>query len=251
MNIHVNDAKKLLFSFYKKHKDLVEATYLISGTLDGSTDLKIKMTKDINDKEKFDQIQSIQIYSLSPQHIKFDEIVSTVNSQLKNYTVDEKKLAKWGIIKGPELVKIEHAVAPQKDKPQPIAAAKKVDTKEAPAPSKKKEFPDMGLRSAQILNRNRKAEDEKPKTRTTTQPTFGSSRKQATSEPERSKTEPATKAAKPVHTEDTKKMSAARAEKEKKQKELESMFDDDDDDIMMEEGKFETLEIVLGVLLTV
>lgn len=235
MNIHVNDAKKLLYSFYNKHKDLVEATYLISGTLDGSTDLKIKITKDINDKEKFDQIQSIQIYSLSPQNIQFDEIVTTVNSQLKKYTVDAEKLAKWGVIKGPELVKIEQvaAPAPQRSNQQSAVAVKKSDKEPVPV-SKKKEFPDMGLRSAQILNRNRKTEDEKPKARTSTQPTFGSSSKQAKSKPERSKTEPATKVVKPV--EESKKASAARLEKEKKQKELESMFDDDDDDLMIEEG---------------
>lgn len=238
LDINVNDAKRLLYTFYKSHKDSVEATFLISGTLEGVNGLKVKVTKELKDREKFDQIQSIQVYSLSPQNINVDEIVSTVNTQLQGFAVDESKLAKWGLIKGPELLKVESQQ--QQSKASSSSTVKKPDTKATTSTTsvKKKEFPDMGLRSAQILNKNRKKEDEKSKTRTTTQPTFGSSSKQA--KPERSKTEPAKK----VQTEDlelnddkyTKKQIAVRAEKDKKQRELESMFDDDDDDdVIMQE----------------
>ncbi|ODQ60976.1 hypothetical protein WICANDRAFT_77639 [Wickerhamomyces anomalus NRRL Y-366-8] len=235
LDIHVNDAKKLLYTFYKNHKDLVEATFLISGTFGGETDLKIKVTKDLKDREKFDQVQSIQVYSLSPQNIKIDEIVSTVNAQLQEFNVDESKLAKWGLIKGPELVKIASQTTKEPSRSNTsISTTKKPEAKApASAPSKKKEFPDMGLRSAQILNRNRTKEKEEPKARTNTQPTFASSSKQTKAKQQpRSKTEPAKK----VQQEDLadevslKKQKESNAEKDRKQKELESMFDDDDDD---------------------
>lgn len=243
LDINVHDAKKLLYSFYKKHEDLVEATYLISGTLDGNNDLKIKVTKDINEREKFDKIQSIQIYSLSPQNIEINEIIATANAQIQEYAVDESKLSKWGLIKGPELIKIDPIAKQEKTQSQASVNSRKPEPKNAPSSaSKKKEFPDMGLRSAQILNRNKKKEDEaKPKARTATQPTFGStSNKQSKAKPERSKTEPAKESKSEVEQAkskaDTKKDVAAKAEKDKKQKELESMFDDDDDDdILMEE----------------
>lgn len=250
MDIHVNDAKKLLYTFYKNHKDLVEATFLISGTFGGENDLKIKVTKDLKDREKFDQVQSIQVYSLSPQNIKIDEIVSTVNAQLQEFSVDESKLAKWGLIKGPELVKIVSQTTKEPSRSNTsISTTKKPEAKAPPsAPSKKKEFPDMGLRSAQILSRNRTKEKEEPKARTNTQPTFASSSKQTkTKQQPRSKTEPAKKVQQEDLTEDEplKKQKELNAEKDKKQKELESMFDDDEDVVIQEadEAEKEATEI--------
>ncbi|CCH43503.1 hypothetical protein BN7_3053 [Wickerhamomyces ciferrii] len=252
LNIHVNDSKKLLYSFHQKYQDLVDAHYLISGRLNNSTDLTIKITKDINEKDKFDQIQSIQIYSLSPKNIEINEILSTANAQIREIPVDAEKLAKWGVIKGPELVKIDQLSTSSNTNTSsrsntntssrlPIGG----DNKEQDQPTKKKnDFPDMGLRSAQILNRNKKKDDDKPRARTATQPTFGSSMKKSNTkqtslqqQPLRSRTDPTPKSSgsgsKPIEIDDEEtiqKKKITQQEKDKKQKELESMFDDDDDD---------------------
>jgi hypothetical protein len=256
--IHVNDAKRILYGFHKKHKDLLDASYIIVGYVDrGEIEEKvIKRTVDLEaDKARFTKIESMQVYSITLKNIKIDEVLVDVNERIRSYNnTDAGKLETWGVIKGPALVVANEtnsipltATDPTPTTTRPVVSkpttslqqsSKKTGT---PAEKKKKE-PDMGLLSERILARNKQNTTELKKKKPTQQ-TIGRSftaepKKPATDQSRRrTKTEPVAETVEDAGLNDeeySKKKRAEKDAKDKKQKELESMFDDDDDDDFME-----------------
>jgi hypothetical protein len=234
LNIHVSDAKDLLYSFYLNHKDEVEATFIILGQLRETTDqLTIKVTKNLDDQIAFEHVDSVQLYALGTKNLTADEIAQTVRPSIENHLATDSKLKQWGVIKGPEFVLVAEP-ARTKEEPKPASKGSLMDSVKSKLENKASTpFPDMGLASARILDKYKKKEGPKK----SDQPTIGASfTKQDMSKSKRNTRKSTTESPEPEVIEDedlndeeyTKKQQQLKEEKYKKKKALESMFDDND-----------------------
>lgn len=253
LDIHVNDAKKLLYTFYTQHKDLVEATYVILGQLrDSEQKLTIKITKDLDDCSLFEQVDSVQVYALSAKGISPDEISQMTQSEINKFDITEEKMQTWGMIKGPDVIEVERSNSAPTTTNSRLSTTTQSSSSNTKAPSimdsmksrpkneeskqqkKPDPFANMGLESERILAKYRKQEQEPEKK--DTQQTIGKSfAKKASKGTTDSKTQNDA-AMETIEDEDLndeeyiKKQERLKTEKARKQKLLESMFDDDDDD---------------------
>ncbi|KAH3672529.1 hypothetical protein WICMUC_004214 [Wickerhamomyces mucosus] len=245
LNIHVNDAKKLLYTFYKKHSDSITVNFIIIGKhkeIDGTT---IKVTENIEDKENFQSIETIQVYSLAPKNITINEALTTIKAQLKNKPVTEENLAKWGVIKGPELIALDTVLTAPISSDKKTSSAfetKKVSPKKPKSEGsikseRKSGFPEMGSLRDRMLARNKKEEPKnaiqspslsRQGTEKIAKPLNISANKRAKTDPT-----PTVETLEDDLLNDEEYIAKQKFEKEaqlKKQKELERMFDDDDDE---------------------
>lgn len=85
MDIHVNHAKKVMYSFYQDNKKILNASYIITGKKgDANLILLVKNESDLeNECKKFDLIHCLQIYHLSKLNIHLD-----LNNTIQNEKVN-------------------------------------------------------------------------------------------------------------------------------------------------------------------
>ncbi|KAH3686720.1 hypothetical protein WICPIJ_002300 [Wickerhamomyces pijperi] len=226
LNIHVNDAKRLLYSFYLKNKELITASFVIVGSIKDSPGCSIKLTENLEDQIQFEEVRSISVYSLAPKNCKINEVVKLVKDKLHDIETTEEKMKTWGLIQGPGLKKSaassvltrpsggsQSSTAPSLKKEQPKVVKSESSTKPSTSSSSEikkeakkntNEAPDMRSMAEKMLARNRASTDTQD---TSKQSTFGRSTTEKasilTSKPlansRRSKTEP-NAPAKPLDT---------------------------------------------------
>lgn len=250
LDVHVSDARKLLYSFYLKHKDEVEPTYIILGRQrDCAAELSIKVTKSIGEQDSFEKVDSIEIYALSAKNLSVDEIVQNVRPELEKFEVSKEKLKQWGVIDGPEFNEALESLevgnnekatsrALASEAVSPSSSGGTTDSKKKTRSESKaqKSFPDMGLASTRMLAKYNNTD----KPAKNVQPALGRSFTKPSSSSVKSKNTRGSKA-EPSSTEVIEdgdlndeqfieKEKKLKEERERKQKSLESMFDDDDGD---------------------
>lgn len=224
LDIHVDDAKRLLYSFYLKNKDLISANFVIVGRLKDFNGLNIKITEDLEEQNQFEEVKSIAVYSLAPKNSNINEVVKLVQNKLNKIEVTDEKLKIWGVTKGPEIVKSTlPRVSPQArsavgaqtlNTPSLKKADIPVDSEQSTKPSsssssvsnsnksdmrKEKEEPYMGSLAARMLARNKRPAESENTAKKSNQPTFGrsatentsNSKKEEASNSRRSQTDPA------------------------------------------------------------
>lgn len=114
-NVPVSDSKKALYSFFQDNKDKCKAVYIVTGSQGDKT--VVSFTEDLNKKDEFDSVSSVQIYSLQGKEnqITLDNTITSTNHELLS-KVDLQE-ANWISIKGPKAVLAKRS-AQQLEQPQ-------------------------------------------------------------------------------------------------------------------------------------
>lgn len=153
-NIHVDEAKILLHTFYKKNTDKLTATYIIIGKSNNST--TIKLSKDVEqDKLIFSTIQNVSVYALLRNGETTEADLALENLKFPSKVDLAQQYYKNGMLEGPAIVmgevKAEVNVVKREEPAKPVKQAE-------PKKEEKK------VKSAGLLSNytSRKGEKSKP-----------------------------------------------------------------------------------------
>lgn len=195
-NLHINQAKSLLYDFYRQNRDTLTASFVISGH--SSRGIEVRLSKDETrleeDAKDFDKINGIHVYSLCQKDLQVSNVDIAVEES-KHPTQYDKvdDIFTRGMIKGLDLVAGEIVLPPAERK---STASSTISTPNQ-SPTKRK-LKSAGLSSGYVSRKAQKSEPSK-ENRASTRPKTdllsnytsrkGENSKQRTTE-QRSATEP-------------------------------------------------------------
>lgn len=197
-NLHMNQAKSLLYDFYRQNRDTLTASFVISGQSPKGIEVRLSKTEAQleEDAKDFHNINGIHVYSLCQKDLQVSN--ADIAIEESKYPTQYDKVSDFftrGMIKGLDLVAGETAPPPVERK---STASSTVSTPNQ-SPTKRK-LKSAGLNSGYVSRKAQKTEPSKDN-RASTRPRTdllsnytsrkGENNKQRTAE-QRSATEPVT-----------------------------------------------------------
>lgn len=186
LKIHIIKSKQLLYNYYQSNKDQLSASFIATGTRQGSYLVKLLHGEDEANKAKqyFDQLDCVHIYSLASVTNSFSDNEMALYEL--NHSVSAAKINEphaLGTIRGPELTATSQ---PVKTQPAPVTTrasppAVQRDSKaeaESSAPKKKMEYvsrkekPALLLLSNYVSRKGEKRAVESAKPKAVTKPAY-------------------------------------------------------------------------------
>jgi DNA polymerase delta subunit 3 len=159
LNIHVNEAKQVLNEFYRKNEGKLIASWIITGYKNDKLTVQLVSNEGLSETmEIFAKINTIHIYCIYLNTSKlsnFDISLHELNYPSKLSDMDS--YYKHGMIKGPEIIKIE----PPLPQSTPLNKSPKKVSSVTPTAGEKlaKQVKSSGLTSGYVSRKNQKKAD--------------------------------------------------------------------------------------------
>ena len=126
LKVHVNSAKKMLFTFHEKNERKTSAFYMIAGRLDDALKISVVNENDIDDFEaKLDKVITKHIYALSKGGLKVDVSDLMLFGQNKEDDHYDSLMKFRGINSGKDIIRETKGSSPVASQPAVKSEVKK------------------------------------------------------------------------------------------------------------------------------